>query len=382
MEFGLYMKQKYITLKHLLIKERKCIGLMYYSDKVLDAMVRQLPDVKWSKEFSMPYITNTGKNLNRIFEAFSGVAWINMNSFSPGFSRTKESNPDLNLDRFRNRRRQTYPRKCPPEFLEKLETQRYAFSTAKAYIFHFRKFINYFSDKELIAINEKDIHEYLNYIAKEKHSRSYQSQAINSIKFYYENVLGMPNRFYSVKRPKKENALPKVISMHAVRKMIDCTQNIKHKCIISLLYSSGLRRGELLNLKVSDIDSKRMTILISNAKGNKDRYTILSDKLLVLLRKYYKEYQPQEYLFEGIYGGKYSERSVGIIVNRAGRLAGITKKVTPHMLRHSFATHLLENGTDLRYIQMLLGHSSSKTTEIYTHVATNVFRKIKSPMDI
>ena len=160
--------------------------------------------------------------------------------------------------------------------------------------------------------------------------------------------------------------------------IIELTTNIKHRCILSLLYSAGLRRGELLNLKISDIDSKRMLIRLECTKGNKDRFTVLNKKVLEELRTYYKACKPVRFLFEGPSPGtKYSASSVLQIVHRGAKKAGIRKKVYPHLLRHSFATHLLENGIDLRYIQLLLGHNSSKTTEIYAHVATNAFRNIK-----
>jgi len=148
-----------------------------------------------------------------------------------------------------------------------------------------------------------------------------------------------------------------------------------------LIYSAGLRRSELLNLKVSDIDSERMVLHIRRAKGMKDRISLLSDNLLQLLRKYYQDYKPKIYLFEGKNGGKYSPTSVANILKKAALKAGIKKNVTSHMLRHSFATHLLEQGTDLRYIQELLGHNSSKTTEIYTHVSKRAITKIKNPVD-
>ena len=157
---------------------------------------------------------------------------------------------------------------------------------------------------------------------------------------------------------------------------------MKHKCIVSLLYSAGLRRSELLNLKVTDIDSKRMLIRVEGAKGNKDRMTIWSVRLLEDLRMYFKEYKPKKWLFEGIKGSKYSGESVVKIIKRSAIKAKIKRNITPHTLRHSFATHLLENGTDLRYIQSILGHSSSKTTEIYTHVAINSFNSIKNPLDL
>ena len=191
----------------------------------------------------------------------------------------------------------------------------------------------------------------------------------------------MPNRFYSIERPRKEKKLPVVISKKEVTNLINTLGNLKHKCIVSLLYASGLRLNELLNLKPKDIESERMVILVRAGKGNRDRYTILGDSILKDLREYFKEYKPVEYLFEGATGGKYTGTSVQAIVRKAASNAGIRKKVSPHTLRHSFATHLLENGTDLRYIQSLLGHSRSTTTEIYTHVAVNSFESIQSPLD-
>ena len=172
-----------------------------------------------------------------------------------------------------------------------------------------------------------------------------------------------------------------MISKEDVLNLVEQTNNIKHRCIVELLYGSGLRRNELINLKIEDIDSKRMLVRVKQAKGNKDRITLLSQNALRDLRCYYKTWKPKEYLFEGQKGGKYSGQSVVKVVKAAASKAGIRIPVTPHMLRHSFATHLLEAGVDLRQIQVLLGHQSSKTTEIYTHVATNTFKTIKNPLD-
>lgn len=192
----------------------------------------------------------------------------------------------------------------------------------------------------------------------------------------------MPNRFYAIEIPRKKRKLPVVLSKEDVNAIINSANNLKHKCIISLLYSAGLRRSELLNLKLTDIESKRMLIKVQNSKGNKDRYTLLSEKILKDLRMYYKQFNPKEYLFEGQSKKQYSPNSVGKVVSNAAIKAGIKIPVSAHILRHSFATHLLESGVDIRYIQLLLGHNSTKTTEIYTHVAKNSFNFIKNPLDI
>ncbi|NRA11332.1 MAG: tyrosine-type recombinase/integrase, partial [Crocinitomicaceae bacterium] len=259
--------------------------------------------------------------------------------------------------------------------------KQYSINTAKTYIHLFEVFINHYKSKDLNCINENDIRTYMQLLIQQQKSHSYINQMINSIKFYYEVVLEMPNRFYSIERPIKRDTLPKVISLEEVQLIINNTNNIKHKCIVSLLYSAGLRRSELLNLKFEDIDSKRMVITVRNGKGNKDRQTILSPLVLKDLRTYYLKWRPKTYLFESPNGGKYSPSSVLRIIKRAAKKSRIKKNITPHILRHSFATHLLENGTDLRYIQVLLGHNSTRTTEIYTQVALNNIKTIKSPIE-
>jgi site-specific recombinase XerD len=231
-------------------------------------------------------------------------------------------------------------------------------------------------------ITEEEIISFLRYLVNErKISTSYQNQSINAIKFYYERVLGGTRKIYLIERPRKENYLPEVLSEEEITSILKAISNLKHKAIIMVIYSGGLRISELINLKVKDIDSDRMQIRISQAKGKKDRYTLLSNKTLLILRKYFTEYKPKEWLFEGVSGGQYADSSIYSIFKKAIASANIKKKVSIHSLRHSFATHLLENGTDLRYIQNLLGHSSSKTTEIYTHITVKGFDLIKNPLD-
>lgn len=268
------------------------------------------------------------------------------------------------------------------KYKDLLIQKRYSQNTQNIYYSYFKDFCNYFQNENLENITTDQINSYILDPIKSKNiSISQQNQRINAIKFYYEKVLGREKQYYELHRPKKEHKLPKVLSKTEVKRIFDVTKNLKHKCILMLLYSAGLRRSELLNLDPTDIDSKRMIIRINGSKGKKDRISLLSDNLLNLLRQYYKEYRPQKYLFEGQNGGKYSPTSVANILKNVAIKAGIRKNVTPHMLRHSFATHLLEQGTDLRYIQELLGHNSSKTTEIYTHVSKKAIDKIKNPID-
>lgn len=193
--------------------------------------------------------------------------------------------------------------------------------------------------------------------------------------------MGGKRKMYLIERPRKETYLPEVLSEEEVTAILKSIINLKHKALIMTIYSGGLRISELINLKVKDIDSDRMNIRVAQSKGKKDRYTLLSKKTLLTLRQYFKEFKPKEWLFEGEGGGPYTDSSIYQIFKKALASAKIKKKVSIHSLRHSFATHLLENGTDLRYIQNLLGHSSSKTTEIYTHITNKGFDQIKNPLD-
>lgn len=201
------------------------------------------------------------------------------------------------------------------------------------------------------------------------------------MRYYYKDVLGDAQRVKFIERPRGERKLPNVLSEEEVTAILRAVDNLKHQCILMLIYSAGLRLGELINLKRSDIIPERHQVIIRGGKGKKDRITVLSPKIRERLDRYLVEYRPTLFLFEGQSGGAYSDTSVQTIFRRAKDKARITAPATVHTLRHSFATHLLEKGTDLRYIQTLLGHSSSKTTEIYTHVSTKALGKIRSPLE-
>ncbi len=265
----------------------------------------------------------------------------------------------------------------------KLVARRYSESTRRSYIARFREFLRYVYPLPLHYVDVNKVHEYHQWLIRTKNiSRSYQNQSINALKFYAEQVLGQERQYIKLERPKKTLSLPVVLSLQEVQKIFKQIHNLKHKTMLITLYSAGLRMGELLNLKPADIDSATMRIWVREGKGVKDRATVLSPLLLDLLRRYFRSYRPKTYLFESPDGGRYSGSSVRKVLERAVKKAKINKKVRPHTLRHSFATHLLENGTNLRYIQTLLGHNSAKTTEIYTHVSTKELDAIKSPLDL
>jgi len=262
-----------------------------------------------------------------------------------------------------------------------LVLRKYSPKTVKAYI-HYNEDLLKISGKNLSDITESDIKDYLFYLVEQrKVATSTLNIAINALKFYYGTIL--KRKFlYEIKRPRKDRKLPVVLGREEVVRILSSVENIKHKAILMLIYSAGLRVSEVVKLRAEDIDKERQLIHIRGAKGRKDRYTTLSDQVLTVLREYWKEYKPDIWLFPGAKPGSHlGTRSVEKIFTGACKKAGIRKEVSVHSLRHSFATHLLEGGTDLRYIQELLGHKSSKTTEIYTHVSKKELGKIRSPLD-
>ena len=269
------------------------------------------------------------------------------------------------------------------EFTRWMRSKRYSENTILTYVDALKSFLKYYNERKIEELTNADIVNYNNdYILKKNLSASYQNQTVNAIKLFFKTIQNTSIDFEQVHRPKRSKTLPNVLSKEEVKEILNALQNSKHRIMLSLIYACGLRRSELLNLVPTDIDSKRNILLIRNAKGKKDRIAPLSDKMLNLLRDYYKLYKPSKWLFEGEQKGEqYSERSISNVLKQALEKTNIKRPVSLHWLRHSYATHLLESGTDLRYIQELLGHKSSKTTEIYTHVSTKSLRNIKSPFD-
>ncbi|EWH10788.1 integrase [Cellulophaga geojensis KL-A] len=266
---------------------------------------------------------------------------------------------------------------------QKLLLKNYSKNTTKTYMHMFKQFLTYMYPMPLHQVSTAHIMYYhKELVTKQNVSASYQNQSINAIKFYIEKVLNLPKVQYDFCRPRKAKKLPKVLSLQEVADIITVTNNIKHKTILKMIYGCGLRISECINLKVEDIDSNNMRVWVRNAKGNKDRITLLSPTMLAQLRAYYIVYKPKKWLFEGADGKQYSASSIRQVFNRSKKKARVHMPATVHTLRHSFATHLLDAGTNLRYIQKLLGHNSSKTTEIYTHVSTTNLINITSPLDM
>ena len=353
-----------IETRECRINDKKRIALLFRYDVDVISLVKEIEERRWSasnKFWHIPYQINYLEILNK---KFSGKL-ESIGNITEKLEKEKSIKNHF-----------------PPEYIETLQLRNYCKSTITTYRLHFQRFLKYYPYTKLKDITHEQIRQYLLYLVNDKkYSTSAQNQAINSIKFYYEKVLGNPVEKYFVPRPRKEKKLPQVLSEEEVTKILKQIKNLKHKCIIYLIYSAGLRLTEAVHLRISDIQSDRKQIFISSAKGNKDRYVILADTILELLREYYKIYKPRKWLFESRPEIQYSKRKIQRVLKSAVEKAGIKKLATIHTLRHSFATHLLEHGTDLRYIQELLGHKSSKTTEIYTHVTHTAKNKIVSPLD-
>lgn len=329
-------------------------------------LIRSFPGRQFSKTHGCWYIDHDREVIKRLHDMLLEVQDVALsdNLFEGG----KEEKPMMNT--------------LPEGYHECLVRVRYSQATTENYESQMKAFMSWLHPRKLEDITTDIIHAYLVYLVSErKVSVSTQNTAINAIKFYLEKVHRGERKVYYVDRPIKEVKLPRVLSQEEVKRMIEVTRNPKHRCMLLLLYSAGLRMSELLNLRWRDFDTDRMQLFVDGGKGKKDRMTLLSSQVVDYVRYYLSLYKPVDFLFEGPGHQRYSPRSVNMIVHRAARKAGIQKEASAHTLRHSFATHLLEQNIDIRYIQVLMGHESSKTTERYTHVTTRGFSKIKSPLD-
>jgi len=268
------------------------------------------------------------------------------------------------------------------EFKKSLIRCRYSRRTQKIYTHQVNNFLNFLGNENPAKLSKKTIDDYLYLCTKDKgYSLSTIKQIVGAINLFFREVLKKELNYFYGKNIRQTHYLPAVLSSEEVQKLFKVCKNIKHKTVLVTIYSLGLRLSEVVSLKISDIDSDRMEINIRQAKGNRDRIVFLPKNLLKLLREYFLKYKPKEFLFEGQKGGKYSSTSVQKVMKKCLNLAEITKKASVHTLRHSFATHLLEQGTDIRFIQELLGHKNISTTQLYTKISKNSIKKIKSPIE-
>lgn len=373
---------KELFIEHGLHNNRMKLFMKFEYDAKAIELVKTLPGVKWSQTEKKWHIGYHPEALNNIRNTFknTGVYIQTLNDINDvvkprptEIRKPSDALPYLNkgqkekVDQFRNW----------------LQSKRYSESTIGTYIDSIQTFLRYYATKNLSEITNDDLIAFNNnYILANNYSASYQNQVVNAVKLFFRTAEDKQLYPELVHRPKTQKLLPNVLSKEEIKLILNAHGNIKHKAMLSLIYSCGLRRGELIALKLTDIDSKRGLVIIRQSKGRKDRVAPLSEKILELLRDYYNAHKPNVWLFEGQdKKSQYDERSLANVLKQALEKSGIPKPVSLHWLRHSYATHLLENGTDLRYIQEILGHSSSRTTEIYTHVSNHNIQRITSPFD-
>jgi integrase/recombinase XerD len=364
------MSYKATLIEH---KNQSRIAVYFPNNAELKQRFKTLPDSKWSQTLKVWHIPDTPENRIKFkvdVQAIPQNQTIELQAEQPkvALASTIPTNSITTT---------IY------QYKSWLKSKRYSESTIKVYSEALYTFLLYFQDKHVSEISNDDLIIFNNdYILKKQLSSTYQNQIVNAIKLFFAIIQNRSIDIQLIHRPKRPKTLPNVLSKAEVKIILNSVRNIKHKAMLSLIYSCGLRSGELLKLKFENIDSNRNLLIIKKAKGMKDRITPLSPKILEILREYYKAYSPKTFLFEGqVIGEKYSERSLQKVLKNVLANTPIKKPVTLHWLRHSYATHLLESGTDLRYIQELLGHNSSRTTEIYTHVSTKSIQNIISPFD-
>ena len=350
------------------------ILMRFQYDKKLIALIKFIKGTRWSLSNKGWYIKNTPDNFLLIKESLKGFCIINTDNFA--------QNVDLKITQKRTRILSDTSKETLNSFYSYLKGKRYSKSTIDTYTYLVADFIEFTQNKSIDKLNNRDVELFIETVyIQRKYSISTQRQFISALKLFVVFQKNTTINNLELTRPKKSRILPSVLSQEEVIRILQATKNLKHKAILALIYSAGLRVGELINLKLKDIHIERRQLFVRSGKGRKDRYVVLADSFLPLLKNYFFTFRPQVYFVEGPANKRYSASSIRKFLHNSTKLAKIPKKVTPHTLRHSYATHLLENGIGLRYIQELLGHAKPETTMIYTHVAKKDLLDIKSPLD-
>ena len=375
---------KELTIEHVIHKNNPRVFLRFENDNQATSLVRNELKAQWSstqRAWHIAYHEKVFENVCDLFFKYH-VRVFKKNEYHADFIKPQQTALKNTISHLQTPCVDSLNKIVA--FENWMHSRRYSENTINTYVNAIKVFLSYHSQKKSEEITNEDLLEFNNcYILANKLSASYQNQVVNAVKLFFRITLLKSINIDLIHRPKNPKLLPNVLSKEEIKAILNAQCNIKHKAMLSLIYSCGLRCGELLRLKLTDVDSKRGILIIRQSKGRKDRITPLSEKIVEMLRSYYIAYKPIIYLFEGQKKEEmYDERSLQNVLKQALNKCGINKPVSLHWLRHSYATHLLENGTDLRYIQELLGHSSSRTTEIYTHVSTRELGKIKSPFDL
>ena len=349
-------------------KELKILIQFDYQQQLINTL-KSTPHIYWSKSLACWYTSASPENLTILENLFKNIAQLDTSKLSKKQLFTRNlSEPE---------------KKLLNGFYLYMKGKRYSESTLKTYTFFIADFINFHSKKAWSDLDNRNVELFIEKVFIERnYSISSQRQFISALKIFTTYYPSTKINDIELTRPKKSKKLPSVLSQEEVLRIISVTTNLKHRAIITLLYSCGLRISELINLRLKDFHLERKQLIVKSGKGRKDRYVSLAESFIPLLKNYYYSYKPKEFFVEGIQAEKYSASSVRAFLKKSCKKASIHRAVTPHTLRHSYATHLLENGVDIRYIQSLLGHSRPETTMIYTHVKRKDLIQIQNPLDV
>jgi integrase/recombinase XerD len=379
-----------VQLKPLWHRGQENIAVYFPHDNQLKNVIKKVAGIRWSQTNRCWYILSNAENFQKLNDALHEMAVVDTNEIKKYIEQKSAFVPASVHSQISKKRAEiiiSHPLNNSnlnafKAFQNMLKLKGYSENTIRTYSNEFEQLLRLLNKVSVNDLTKNHIQSYLLWLLKTKRgSEARVHTAVNAIKFYFEKVEKRAKEFYDLPRPKKPVKLPDILSEQEIILLLNQVKNLKHKSIIMTCYAAGLRVSEVVALKVRDIDSDRMMIHVRQGKGKKDRMVPLSKTLLQTLRLYYKEYKPKDFLFEGEGGGSYRKRSAQKILEEAKKRSRIKKQGSIHMLRHSYATHLLEGGTDIRYIQNFLGHNNIGTTMRYTHVSNFKIESIQSPLD-
>lgn len=377
------MSNKAIIFSKAILQQQEVLLITFNYDFEIKENVKSFGGVRWSSSLKGFYLPFSKKTTNTIYKYLKGKGYsIDFGSLTNNANKAK---PEIKhkLEQKKYRPLSEYNRKRLQEYISYLNGLRLSSSTVAVYSNFVKLFLEFIGELKSSEIKQTHFRQYTELIVQKKqYSISTHRQLIGALNHFSVLFCNEDFKGSGLNRPRKNKSLPAVLSQQEVILLIRSTPNLKHRAIIALLYSAGLRIGESINLKLSDIDLHRMQLRINLGKGRKDRYVGIAQSFLPLLKNYLATYQPKVFFVEGKNGAQYSASSIRKFLYRACKAAGIHKKITPHTLRHSYATHLIENGVGLRHVQELLGHSKPETTMIYTHIAKKDLLQVKSPLDM
>lgn len=330
-----------VIINNISFNNKTLISVRFSNSAMLNQLCADYRGLVFNKENNCWVTTDESVTLNTLFNLFNGKAWVNYDALKKQKPEEKKPKQKAVTNTFKNIVWPETHKKAMFDYADKLKLRRYSDNTFRIYGRYFKLFLSAHIHKLPEEITDEEIKAFLlDIVTTNDYASKTQNQIINAIKFYYEQVLGLNKKQYWIDRPRKESKLPLIISEEDVVRLLTAASNLKHKCMIAMLYSAGLRRSELLNMQITDVDINRMQVFVRNGKGKKDRVSLLSVRLALALENYYLQYKPKKWLFEGLHNKQYSGTSLSKLIQRACKNAGIHKKVTPHILRHSFSSQL------------------------------------------